>query len=160
MRPSPLPPAHAGASLLLLLLAAALAPHAAEACTRVLYQGDNATVITGRTLDWSQDSGPNMWAMPRGVARNGATGPSSITWTAKYGSVVVSMYDVAVLDGLNEKGLVANGLYLVRWGEAPALRGMGMLKQGTHMQLHAALPQKTRRALRHHQRPCRPASRH
>jgi penicillin V acylase-like amidase (Ntn superfamily) len=102
----------AAAPLLLLALALA-APRAARACTRVLYTGDNNTVITGRTLDWLDDTFPSLWAMPRGVARSGEAGPSSIQWTAKHGSLVVSMYDTATLDGVNEKGLVANGLYLV-----------------------------------------------
>ena len=92
----------------------------ASACTRVLYTGSNNTVITGRSMDWMNDNSPNLWAMPRGVKRDGATGPSSITWAAKYGSVVVSMYDIGTVDGINEKGLVANVLYLAesKYGQA------------------------------------------
>ena len=85
----------------------------AEACTRVLYTGANNTVITGRSMDWVEDNIPSIWAMPRGMARDGATGANTLRWTSKYGSVVVSMYDVATVDGINEKGLVANTLYLV-----------------------------------------------
>jgi choloylglycine hydrolase len=120
-RPSP-PPRRAASPpprRLLLLLAALvplLAPKPAAACTRVLYQGDNNTVITGRTLDWLEDSQPSLWAFPRGLARNGSAGPGSITWTSKHGSLVVSMYGIATLDGMNEKGLVGNALYLVRGG--------------------------------------------
>lgn len=33
-------------------------------------------------------------------------------WTSKYGSVVASAYDIASTDGINEKGLVANLLWL------------------------------------------------
>jgi choloylglycine hydrolase len=84
----------------------------ATACTRVLYTGSNNTVITGRSLDWMNDTASNIWTMPKGMKRDGATGANSITWTSKYGSVVVSMYDIATLDGMNEKGLVANVLYL------------------------------------------------
>jgi choloylglycine hydrolase len=84
----------------------------AFACTRVLYSGSDNTVITGRSMDWMKDNSPNLWAMPKGVKRDGATGPGSITWAAKYGSVVVSMYDIGTVDGINEKGLVANVLYL------------------------------------------------
>jgi hypothetical protein len=111
--------------MLLLLLAALLpllAPKPAAACTRVLYQGDNNTVIVGRTLDWLADTRPTLWAFPRGLARNGSAGPGSITWTSKHGSLITAMYDIGTLDGMNEKGLVANALYLVRAG-GPRERG-------------------------------------
>ena len=84
----------------------------AEACTRVLYTGSNQTVITGRSMDWYQDNRPSVWVMPRGMARDGATGANTLRWRSKYGSVVVSMYDIGTVDGINERGLVANTLYL------------------------------------------------
>ena len=84
----------------------------AFACTRILYTGSANTVITGRSMDWMNDNSPNLWAMPKGMKRDGATGPGSINWTSRYGSVVVSMYDIGTVDGINEKGLVANVLYL------------------------------------------------
>jgi choloylglycine hydrolase len=84
----------------------------AEACTRILYTGSSNTVITGRSMDWYQDNSPNIWSMPRGMKRDGATGANTIRWTSKYGSAVVSMYDIGTVDGINEKGLVANTLYL------------------------------------------------
>ena len=83
-----------------------------EACTRILYIGASNTVITGRSMDWYQDNSPNIWSMPRGMKRDGATGANTIRWTSKYGSAVVSMYDIGTVDGINEKGLVANTLYL------------------------------------------------
>ena len=101
-------------ALVLVAAAAALllAAPAAEACTRVVYTGANATVVTGRTMDWQRDQQNNLWAMPRGVARDGAAGDRSFKWTAKYGSVVTSMYEMGTVDGINEAGLVANTLYL------------------------------------------------
>jgi hypothetical protein len=96
-----------------LALALALAaPRASRACTRVLYTGDDKTVLTRRTLDWVEDTFPSLWAMPRGVARGREAGPGSAQWTSKYGSLIVSFQDVATLDGINEKGLVGNALYL------------------------------------------------
>ena len=50
--------------------------------------------------------------LPAGMDRDGAAGPASIRWTSKYGSVVVSGYDVGTTDGMNEQGLVANLLDL------------------------------------------------
>jgi choloylglycine hydrolase len=93
--------------------AAALAPVGnAEACTRVLYTAPDGTVITGRGMDWAEDMHSNLWAFPRGMQRDGATGPKAPRWVSKYGSVIASGYDVGTADGMNEKGLVANLLYL------------------------------------------------
>jgi len=84
----------------------------AEACTRGVFIGDNDTVITLRSMDWQNDIGSNIWVMPRGIERTGAAGPDSIVWTSKYGSVIASAFDAATADGMNERGLVANLLYL------------------------------------------------
>lgn len=87
-------------------------PLAAEACTRVVYIGSDGVVITGRSTDWNEDMRTNLWAFPRGVKRDGAAGPNSPTWTSKYGSVAASVYEEGTLDGMNERGLVANTLFL------------------------------------------------
>lgn len=89
-----------------------LAPGASLACTRTLYTGADNTVITGRNMDWAEDMGSNFWAFPAGLKRDGAAGPNSIQWTSKYGSVIASSYEAGTGDGINEKGLVANLLYL------------------------------------------------
>jgi penicillin V acylase-like amidase (Ntn superfamily) len=86
----------------------------AAACTRVVYQGPNDTVLTGRTMDFSLDIPANLWIFPRGMQRNGEVGPNSIEWTSKYGSVIASSWDIGTPDGMNEKGLVANLLWLVQ----------------------------------------------
>ena len=91
---------------------AAVLPPAAAACTRALYTGSDNMVITGRSMDWMQDMQTDLWAFPRGMARNGAAGPDSPKWVSKYGSVIASGYNIASADGMNEKGLVANLLYL------------------------------------------------
>jgi penicillin V acylase-like amidase (Ntn superfamily) len=85
---------------------------ATSACTRTLYVGADDTVITGRNMDWKEDMGSNLWVFPAGMKRDGAAGPKSIQWTSKYGSVIVSGYEAGTTDGMNEKGLVANLLYL------------------------------------------------
>ena len=36
------------------LLLAAGGPEYADACTRVVYEGTNRTVVTGRTMDWKE----------------------------------------------------------------------------------------------------------
>ena len=98
-----------------------------RACTRVVYQGNKDMVITGRTMDWKEDTRSNIWIFPRGMARNGEVGKDPMRWKSKYGSVVTSAYDICSTDGMNEKGLVANLLWLAessypQWnGEKPAL---------------------------------------
>jgi penicillin V acylase-like amidase (Ntn superfamily) len=84
-----------------------------EACTRCLYLGPHGTVIVARSMDWSENPGTNIYCLPRGMKRDGATGATSIKWISKYGSVVSSFYEVSTVDGMNETGLVANVLYLV-----------------------------------------------
>ena len=96
----------------LFLMTAAYAPKS-EACTRVVYKGPNNTVLTGRTMDFSIEIPANQWIFPRGMARNGEVGDNCIEWVSKYGSVVVSSWDISTPDGMNEKGLVANMLWLV-----------------------------------------------
>lgn len=82
------------------------------ACTRAVYQGTEGLIITGRSMDWKDDIPANLWLFPRGVERDGAVGKNSVKWVSKYGSVVASAFDIATADGMNEKGLVANLLWL------------------------------------------------
>lgn len=84
----------------------------AAACTRVVYQGPENTVITARSMDWKDEIPANMWIFPRGVQRNGEVGPNSVAWKSRYGSVVVSSFNDSTADGMNEKGMVANMLWL------------------------------------------------
>ena len=93
-------------------LALAGAPLTTEACSRLVYLGDDGHVITARSMDWKYDIGTNLYILPRGIARSGEAGPNSFRWTAKYGSVVATGYDVSTTDGANEAGLVANVLWL------------------------------------------------
>jgi len=91
----------------------ALAGLRAEACTRVLYETGEKGFIVGRTMDWMVDPHSDLWSFPEGMQRDGGVGPKSVKWTSKYGSVVSSFENVATVDGMNEKGLVLNMLYLV-----------------------------------------------
>jgi penicillin V acylase-like amidase (Ntn superfamily) len=97
--------------LLILGLCSLVVP-TAYACTRVVYLGADNHVITARSMDWKVDVGTNLWIFPRGMARAGEAGPNSVRWTSKYGSVIASGYDVSTTDGMNEKELVANLLWL------------------------------------------------
>lgn len=63
-------------------------------------------------MDWKEDIMTNLWIFPRSIERNGEVGPNSLKWKSKYGSVIASSYDNSSTDGMNEKGLVANLLWL------------------------------------------------
>jgi choloylglycine hydrolase len=109
-------------TLLVVCLSLALGAQSANACTRAMYVGPDGVVVTGRNMDWSENMDANLWSIPRGTAHDGAAGKNSIKWVSKYGSVVATAYDIAAADGMNEKGLVANTLYLAtaQWGSVGA----------------------------------------
>ena len=100
---------------LVLALAAALvvAGTHADSCTRAVYLGPDDRVLTGRSMDWKLPMVSNLWVLPRGIERDGAAGDRSARWAARYGSVVVTGYDISTADGMNEAGLVANLLWEV-----------------------------------------------
>jgi penicillin V acylase-like amidase (Ntn superfamily) len=88
-------------------------PFSSVGCTRVVYLGDDSNVITGRSMDWKLDVATNLYILPRGIARTGEAGPNSLKWVSKYGSVVATGYDICTTDGITEKGLAAELLWLV-----------------------------------------------
>ena len=81
-------------------------------CTRVVYTGLEDLIITGRTMDWKEDLKTNIYVFPRGIERRGGITDNCIKWKSKYGSVICSGYDIGSPDGMNEKGLCANLLFL------------------------------------------------
>lgn len=89
-------------------------------CTRAVYFGAEGQTVTGRSMDWLEDMHSNIYIFPRGMARDGGLGEESLKWTSQYGSVITSVYEGGAADGMNERGLVANLLYLAE-SEYPAL---------------------------------------
>lgn len=108
----------------------------AEACTRVVYKGPNNTIITARSMDFAIPIPANLWLFPRGIVRDGSTGKNTVKWTSKYGSMTTSSWDIAVSDGMNEKGLVANMLWLVS-SKYPEFSKDGTGKNGLSISLWA-----------------------
>jgi penicillin V acylase-like amidase (Ntn superfamily) len=88
-------------------------PAVVDACTRALFVAKDGTVIVGRSMDWGEDMSSNMWVLPRGMKRDGRGGKNTISWESKYGSLIVTAYDIGTAEGMNEKGLVVNELALV-----------------------------------------------
>lgn len=83
----------------------------ADACSRVLYVGNDNLRIVGRSLDWKTPIPTNLYVYPRGIAKEGNTLAGSVKWTSRYGAVYAVGYDGGVTEGMNEKGLVVNGLF-------------------------------------------------
>lgn len=83
-----------------------------EACTRVCYAGKYA-VATGRTLDWRTPIPTALRTFPRGELHVSYDDPAvNMTWRSRYGSVCAISYNMGVAEGMNEKGLAVNVLYL------------------------------------------------
>ncbi|QDU54841.1 linear amide C-N hydrolase [Aeoliella mucimassa] len=81
-------------------------------CSRVKWTAEGQPVLVGRNMDWTARMGSKLYAMPKGVAREGLVDVNPLQWTSKYGSVVTIVWDCATSDGINEAGLCANLLYL------------------------------------------------
>lgn len=106
----------------------------ATACTRAVYLGPDGRVVTGRTMDWKEDPQSNIYLFPRGMQKRGARTDHTILWTSKYGSVATAGYDIGICDGMNEKGLTANLLFLtessyVRPGDTRPVMGLSIWTQ-------------------------------
>ncbi len=84
----------------------------AYTCSRVLWNDNEQAVVVGRNMDWFEDMKSNLWAFPRGISRDGGAGKNSLKWVSRYESLVVSGYDMMTVDGINEKGLSVNPLWL------------------------------------------------
>lgn len=82
-----------------------------KACSRILYVGDEGIRIVGRSLDWKTPIPTNLYVYPRGIAKQGNDSPDAVRWTSKYGAVYAVGYDSGITEGMNEMGLVVNGLF-------------------------------------------------
>jgi len=81
-------------------------------CSRILWNAEQATVV-GRTMDLYVSDRARISVFPRGISRLSPTSlPNMLSWKSKYASILVSAFDAAFSDGMNEKGLSANLLYL------------------------------------------------
>ena len=99
-------------------------------CTRTLWLESGQGPIAGRNMDWAQSLGTNLWVLPAGAERTGIDkDPNPLKWKSKYASLVATAYDLATVDGLNEKGLAAHVLWLTEsdYGERdPAQLGLSI----------------------------------
>ncbi|MGD1698322.1 linear amide C-N hydrolase [Dapis sp. BLCC M229] len=98
--------------VLIAILSMGVVP-SAQACTRLLYQQTiDSKPITGRSMDWFEFPDTKLWFFEKGIQRNGKAGDNSVEWKSKYDSIVNASYDLAMVDGINDQGLVVNLLVL------------------------------------------------
>lgn len=93
------------------MLCATICGPEAGACSRVVYKGNDSLCIVGRSLDWKPHIPTELYVYPRGVEKAGNDLPGSVRWTSRYGAVYAVSYGGGVTEGMNEKGLVVNGLF-------------------------------------------------
>ena len=57
----------------------AFQPQTGRSCTRCVYLGPNDTVLVARSMDWVEDPSTEIYCFPRGMSRNGASGPNTLS---------------------------------------------------------------------------------
>jgi choloylglycine hydrolase len=115
-----------------LLLAALFSASTAQPCSRVLWAAPDGQVFVGRTQDWTEKAHSAFRVYPHGIDRVGAVAENPHKWTSKYGSLVVTGYDIGTHEGVNEKGLCTHILYLAGvcdYGKRdPKVEGIGVMQ--------------------------------
>ncbi len=84
-------------------------------CSRVFAPANPNQRVVGRTMDLFINDGAALALRPRGLEAGGMLGmpdPQALRWRARYGSAGVLSLNRVISDGLNERGLSANLLYL------------------------------------------------
>ena len=95
----------------MLAASAAMIPFQSDACSRVLYRGLDDIFVVARSLDWKTPIPTNLYVYPSGMEKQSDDAPNAIHWTSKYGAVYAVSYDGGVTEGMNDQGLVVNGLF-------------------------------------------------
>lgn len=99
-----------------LALAAAISMGAisatAEACSRILWETEDHGVFVSRTMDWMEENQPTIEVRHAGQSYKGHNSEKGKTWTSKYASIGMTLYGIGLVDGFNEAGFSANGLFL------------------------------------------------
>ncbi len=85
----------------------------AQACTGIMLRNSDGTIVHGRTLEFGIVVDTMIAIVPRGyefVAK--APGGSGMKYKSKYAAVgAITFKDVAISDGINEKGLAVGAFY-------------------------------------------------
>ena len=86
----------------------------AQACTGLMLRNADGSIVHGRTLEFGILVDTTIAIVPRGYAFVGkAPGGAGLKYQAKYGAVgAYTFKDLALSDGINEKGLSVGAFYL------------------------------------------------
>lgn len=106
------------ASLLVVIFLTA--SQTAQANTIAFWNDNDQAKVVARSMDLSENESPLLRSSPRGLTRIGDLSKNHASWTAKYGSVVVTAYNTnAATDGINDQGLAVHLLPIeqVHYGE-------------------------------------------
>lgn len=99
--------------LLLNILFTFLVSNNVQSCTTVFANNKGPIKVVARTMDLYRSDEPIIKVLPRAQRHTGNAGTHELTWTSKYGSVVITAFHTPTTsDGMNEKGLAAHLLYL------------------------------------------------
>ena len=104
----------------------AFAPALSNACTSFLLRGNDGGYVYGRTMEFGLPLKSELTMIPRnyvakGIGVDGKYG-SGMSWTAKYAAVGMNPLGLPELvDGMNEKGLIAGMLNLPNSAEYQAV---------------------------------------
>lgn len=116
-----------------------LTSHNAMACSRMLWADNGQAVLVARNVDWPVGLKSELWVFPRGMKRD-ARVENPLVWTSKYASITAACFfapgKAAVLDGMNEKGLSANTLWMADADYGPRDRRLQGLTVGLWAQYY------------------------
>ena len=92
---------------------------AAEACTGIMLRTADGSVVHGRTVEFGIPIDLDIAFIPRGYAFEGKTPlGAGKAWTAKYAAIGgIAFGNLALVDGMNEKGLAAGAFYFPTFAE-------------------------------------------
>ncbi|CUS37656.1 linear amide C-N hydrolase [Candidatus Nitrospira nitrificans] len=91
----------------------------ANACTGIMLRTADGSVVHGRTVEFGIFIETDVVLVPRGYAFTGQTPlGDGMAWKAKYAALGVIAFDnLAILDGMNEKGLAVGAFYFPTFAE-------------------------------------------
>lgn len=105
---------------LLFILISLLASYSVFACTDIRVTAKDGTVLVARSMEFALDLKSNLRTSNRGrvFTTQAPDGKPGISWKAKYGYVFLDGLNIDMaIDGMNEKGLSFEALYLPDFAE-------------------------------------------
>ncbi len=94
-----------------------------QACTGIRLSAQDGSIIHGRTLEFAVDLDTSVVVVPRGYAFPGTVLPGKgFLYRSKYAIVGAMLFDdLAVVDGINEKGLAVGTFYFPGYAQYATL---------------------------------------